>query len=115
MKELDDLITEWTLTLTNMEVMERLQAVGVPAGPSQNNEALINDPQLQFRDQFIETDHPEVGVRMSMGMQGRFSAVPERKYGASPLIGQHNDEVFRGFLGMSREEVDRLVEEEVIY
>ena len=45
-KELDALVTEWTLTLTNMEVMERLQAVGVPAGPSQNNEALINDPQL---------------------------------------------------------------------
>ena len=114
-RELDDLITQWTLTLTNLEVMERLQAVGVPAGPSQNNEALINDPQLQFRDQFIITDHPEVGRQMSMGMQGVFSAVPERKYGASPLIGQHNDDVFHGFLGMSREEIDRLVKEEVIY
>ena len=48
-------------------------------------------------------------------MQGVFSAIPERKYEASPLIGQHNDEVFHDFLGLSREEIDRLVEEEVIY
>ena len=114
-KELDALVTEWTLTLTNMEVMERLQAVGVPAGPSQNNEALINDPQLQFRNQFIETDHVEVGRRVSMGLQGQFSAIPERRYNAAPAMGQHNEEVFHDFLGLSREEIDRLVEEEVIY
>ena len=112
---MDALVTEWTLTLTNMEVMERLQAVGVPAGPSQNNEALINDPQLQFRNQFIETDHVEVGRRVSMGLQGQFSAIPERRYNAAPAMGQHNEEVFHDFLGLSREEIDRLVEEEVIY
>lgn len=114
-KELDELITEWTLTLTNLEVMERLQAVGVPAGPSQNNEALLNDPQLQFRDQFVETDHIEIGKRVSMGLQGRFSAIPERKYGAAPAIGQHNEEVFHDFLGLSREEIEQLMEEQVIY
>ena len=114
-RELDALITEWTLTLTNIEVMERLQAVGVPAGPSQNNEELINDPQLQFRDQFVETDHFEIGKRVSMGLQGQFSAIPERKYKAAPAIGQHNKEVFHDFLGLSQEEIEQLMDEEVIY
>ena len=52
---------------------------------------------------------------MSMGLQGQFSAIPERRYNAAPAMGQHNEEVFHDFLGLSREEIDRLVEEEVIY
>ena len=32
--------------------MEQLQAVGVPAGPSQNTLELMDDPQLQHRNQF---------------------------------------------------------------
>lgn len=113
--ELDELIAEWARDQTAVQVMERLQAVGVPAGPSQNNEALVNDPQLQSRGQFIETDHPEVGRRLTMGMQGMFSAIPERKYEPAPLVGQHNNEVFHDLLGLSHDEINRLIEEKVIY
>jgi len=113
--ELDGLITQWTKSQSALRVMERLQAVGVPAGPSQNNEELINDPQLQHRGQFIETDHPEVGRRVSMGMQGQFSTIPERKYGPSHLLGQHNNEVFHDLLGLSHDEITRLIDEQVIY
>ena len=115
LEELDDLIAQWTRDLTAVQVMERLQAAGVPAGPSQNNVELINDPQLQARGQFIETDHPEVGRRLTMAMQGMFSAIPERRYEPSPLLGQHNDKVFHDLLGVSHDEIKRLIDEQVIY
>ena len=115
LEELDGLITQWTLSQTAVQVMERLQAAGVPAGPSQNNEELVNDPQLQSRGQFIETDHPEVGRRLTMAMQGIFGAIPERRYEPAPLLGQHNDKVFHDLLGLSHDEIKRLIDEQVIY
>ena len=115
LKELDDLITQWTRNQTAVQAMERLQAAGVPAGPSQNNVDVMNDPQLQSRGQFIEMDHPEVGRRLTMAMQGMFSAIPERRYEPAPLLGQHNDKVFHDLLGLSHDEISRLIDEQVIY
>ena len=96
-------------------MIELLQAVGVPAGLSQSNEELINDPQPQSKGQFIETDHPEVGRRLTLGMRRVFSAIPERRYETSPMVGQHNDRVFHDLLGMSHDEINRLIDEWVIY
>ena len=112
---LDELITQWTWNQTPVQIMEQLQAVAVPSGPCQNNEELINDPQLQSRNQFIELDHPEVGKRLTMAMQGIFSAIPERRYEPAPLLGQHNDQVFHDLLGLPHHEIERLIEEQVIY
>jgi benzylsuccinate CoA-transferase BbsF subunit len=112
--ELDALVTEWTKPLSAQEVTEQLQAVGVPAGPSQNNLDLSNDPQLQHRGQFIEIDHPETGQRIQMAMQGIFSAIPERRYSHSPVLDQDNYMVFHDILGLSQEEIDQLIAEEVI-
>jgi benzylsuccinate CoA-transferase BbsF subunit len=111
---LDALVTAWTRTLTPRQVTERLQAVGVPAGPSQDGEEIANDPQLRHRGQIIELDHPEVGPRIHMGMQGLFGAIPERRYFPTAVYDEHNDLVFRDLLGLPREEIDRLVAEGVI-
>ena len=56
--ELDALIREWTLPQSGHSIMEQLQAVGVPAGPSQNTRELMDDPQLQHRNQFFENGQP---------------------------------------------------------
>jgi crotonobetainyl-CoA:carnitine CoA-transferase CaiB-like acyl-CoA transferase len=34
---------------------------------------------------------------------------------AAPVLGQHNDYVFGELLGMSKEEIERLVKEQIIY
>ena len=115
LSELDVLITEWTRPLEATDIMGRLQAEGISAGPSQNNLDMINDPQLQHRGQFIEIDHPETGKRLQMGMQGIFSAIPERRYSHSPVLDQDNHFVFHDILGVSEDEIEQLTEEGVIY
>jgi benzylsuccinate CoA-transferase BbsF subunit len=113
-EELDTLVAEWARELTALEIMETLQAKGVPAGPSQNAEDLIGDPQLWHRGQFMGMDHPEVGNRLMMAMQGVFSAIPERRYFPPPVFDQDNYFVFHEMLGLPKEEVEQLIEEGVI-
>ena len=112
--ELDALIREWTLPQSGHSIMEQLQAVGVPAGPSQDTLELMDDPQLQHRNQFFEMDNPHTGPRLSMAMQGIFSAIPERRYSPAPAFDRDNNKVFHDILGLSEDKIARLVEEGVI-
>ena len=47
-------------------------------------------------------------------MQGIFSAIPERQYFPAPAFDKDNDKVFHEILGLSKDEIARLVEEGVI-
>lgn len=111
--ELDALIAEWTKQHTNYEVMETLQGMGVAAGAAVDTEQFVQDPHLWARGFFLEVDHDEVGRRLYGGWPVHLSEV-EPQVGKAPLLGQHNQEVFRGILGLSEEEIQRLVEEQVI-
>ena len=112
--ELDEGVSGWTREHDHYEVMHLLQAVGVPAAPSLDAEGLATDPQLAARGFFVEIDHAELGPRVVPGLPGRFSAMPSFDYRPTPLLGEHNEEVFCGLLGLPRDEFDRLVEEQVI-
>jgi len=113
-EELDKLVGSWTKDYTHYEVMEILQRAGVPAGPSVNVEELVNDRHLKQRHFFIETDHSEVGKRTMLDLPWKFGSLSDREYRAGPCLGEHNDYVFGELLGLSKEEIARLVEEEVI-
>jgi len=114
-EELDRLVAEWTRSHTHYQVMEILQGVGVAAGPSCNVTDLFQDPHLRERGFFIEIDHPEMGKAPLIRTPWNVDGEAVGKYQPAPLIGEHNDHVFRTLLGMSQEEIDRLVEEKVIY
>ncbi len=112
---LDRLIGQWTIDRTHLEVMDILQRVGVAAVPSFNSEELYNDPHLKERGLFTEVYHPDVGKQIVVSPPWKFSATPARIYRRSPLFGEHNNYVFGELLGMSSDEIQRLVEEKVIY
>jgi len=114
-KELDRLIEEWTIAHTHYEVMEILQRVGVAAVPSFSNEDLFNDPHCQKREYLVPVQHPEVGQVFAIAPPWKFSATPARVTGPAPLLGEHNDYVFGELLGMSKDEIAKLAEENVFY
>jgi benzylsuccinate CoA-transferase BbsF subunit len=113
--ELDRLIESWTIGYTHYEVMETLQRHGVASGPSLNSEELVKDPHLRERGFFVEVDHPAVGKRLISGLSFSLNATPGGISRPAPLLGQHNEYVFGELLGMSRNEIARLEEEQVIY
>ena len=55
--ELDQIIAAWTSTQDQYQVMEKLQAAGVPAGPVLNARGLLADPHFRARGFFETVEH----------------------------------------------------------
>lgn len=114
--ELDLLVESWTCERTAEDVMTQLQAAGVRAGVVQTIADMVDrDPQLRQRGFYVTLDHPEAGPTVYDGIAARLSATPGEIRSAAPCLGEHNDYVYRGLLGMSENEINRLVVERVIY
>lgn len=114
-EELDEHIEAWTRNSTYYEITEILQSAGVAAFPVLSNRGLVEDPHLNNRGFFEEWDHPEIGKRKYDGVLWKMSKTPGKIRRHAPLVGQDNNHVFGELLGMSQGEIDRLVDEKVIY
>jgi crotonobetainyl-CoA:carnitine CoA-transferase CaiB-like acyl-CoA transferase len=104
---LDAAIGAWTCTLPVAEVVERLAAAGVPAGPVQSPTDLLADPQLRSRGMFWEVEVggetvvlPELGPKLS--------ASPGRTEHAGGALGAQTDAVLRELLGLDDDELARV-------
>jgi benzylsuccinate CoA-transferase BbsF subunit len=111
---LDNYVREWTLSLSDEQVMTLLQREGVPAGKVQNAESLAHDPQLRSRCFFIELNHPELGKNTADASPISLSNSPAKYNRASPTRGQDNEYVYGRLLGYSKAEIANLKEENVI-
>ena len=75
---------------------------------------MVADPQVQAREMFVEVDHPVFGRLKTTGTPLKLSETPGRVRTLAPLPGEHNEEVFVGLLGHSRDELARWQAEGVI-
>ncbi len=114
-KALDQLIGEWTSSHSQEEVTQALQKAGVAAMPVLDGPALIQDAHLRARGVLEPLQHPAIGERLTLSPPWRFSHTPARIRHPGPLLGGHNQYVLGGLLGMSSEEIESLVAEEVVY
>ena len=114
-EEMDRHIEAWTQNYTPYEVTEMLQKAGVAAFPCLSNRGLVEDPHLKARGFFEEWDHPEIGKRKYDGMTWKMSKTPGRIRKRAPLVGEHNNYVFGELLGLSQEEIGRLVQEKILF
>jgi benzylsuccinate CoA-transferase BbsF subunit len=110
--DLDMIINAWTVTRPAEEVMALMQARGIAAGVVETVEDQIQyDPQLKARQFFWEFDSPEPKKYVTSPPPYYRLAIRVRQ---GPLLGENNDYVFKGILGLSDEEVSELVKEGVI-
>jgi|GEM_PF-1312346 benzylsuccinate CoA-transferase BbsF subunit len=113
--ELDKLVEEWTSTRNATDVMNTLQAAGVPAGAAQRAPETIADPQLQHDVAFVELEHPVAGKRLYPNVAFRMSEAGGFKSTPAPLLGQHTIEICRNLLGMSEKSACNLADEGILY
>jgi benzylsuccinate CoA-transferase BbsF subunit len=113
--ELDQIISEWTASRSPQEVTQTLQAAGVAAMIAHDGRSLVEDPQLNERGLMEWVEHPLSGRRLLAGPPWRFSKTPASIRQPAPLLGQHNHYVLHDLLGMSEDEIQRLVDEEAVY
>ena len=114
-EELDRQIGEWTLGRMAREIMEMLQAAGIRAGIVNTMKDVYTDPQLAQRPQWIELEHPEIGKMHYQRPPFLLSKTPPGPSKRDPLLAEHNDYFYKELLGMSDDEYQNLVEEQVIY
>ena len=112
---LDEIISEWTIARTPIEVMQALQSAGVAAMPVYGGEEIVKDPHVLARGIIEEVEHPLMGKKHVLGPPWRLSKTPARVIRHGPLLGEHNDYVLGDLLGMSKEEMERLTADEVLY
>ncbi len=114
-KKLDRLIGEWTITQTPQEVMETLQREGVAATPCEDTEDRFFDQHFQERQVLVDVEHSATGVDWIPNVICRLSETPGGIRRPAPLLGEHNDYVFGDLLGLSKDEIEKLIQDKVIF
>jgi benzylsuccinate CoA-transferase BbsF subunit len=105
---LEELLGEWTRTLSPETATERLQAAGIAAFPTMTNQNLCEDPHLAARGFFVELEHAEVGKRKHAGIPWKHSETPCSVERPAPLLGEHTRDVLGRVLGYASGEIDEL-------
>jgi crotonobetainyl-CoA:carnitine CoA-transferase CaiB-like acyl-CoA transferase len=104
---LDAVFVPWFLARTRQEVMLACQARRIPVGLCCTIPELLDDPQYAASGFFQAIEHPHSGTARYPG--GAFimhsaAGVCSR----APLLGEHNPQVYAGWLGLSPHEQARL-------
>lgn len=107
------LIEEWTSQHTKWDVLEKLNAFNVPCGPILSTRELIEDESLAANEMVVTVDHPERGPFKTVGCPLKLSDSPV-EVRRSPLLGEHNDEIFGEMLGIPADELAALKSNGVI-
>jgi crotonobetainyl-CoA:carnitine CoA-transferase CaiB-like acyl-CoA transferase len=114
--ELDECVAGWTSIRDKWEITRLLQSHGVPAGPVQTFEEIVDhDPQLRHRDFFVEGTHPLLGPHRWESSAVKLSESPSRLHPTWPLLGQDNDYVLGEVLKVDPERRARLEDEGVFW
>jgi crotonobetainyl-CoA:carnitine CoA-transferase CaiB-like acyl-CoA transferase len=111
---LEQVITAWTQTLTAAQLLEALQAIGVPSAKVTRVAELVEDPHLAHRGQILAMQHPRAGTVPMQGFSVQFADSPMRLRHVPPMLGQHTDEVLGEWLSLGADRIGELREHGVV-
>jgi crotonobetainyl-CoA:carnitine CoA-transferase CaiB-like acyl-CoA transferase len=111
---LKPILDKWMEERTNEEAIQILLNHGVPVGPSQNARDLVSCGQLAARNMIVDIQDPIGGKKKVVGSPVKLSEVPEIEVEPAPVLGEHTQEVLRGLLGISADEIAALQKEKVV-
>ena len=98
-------ITEFCRRYTKEELYEEGQKRRIAVTPINTVGEFMNSEQVKTREAFIDMEHPVIGKYAHFGPVPRLSETPGRVTRTAPLIGEHNEEIYGGELGMSNDDL----------
>ena len=111
---LDGWIGELTARFSVDELYREGQHRHLAITPVSTAAAVANDPHLAARDYFVARMHPGAGALRYPGAPYRLSETPWRMARPAPTVGEHNDEIYQGELGLSADDCRALARQGVI-
>jgi len=113
-EELRPLISEIIVEKTTEEWKEELIEAGIPSGPINNIKMVVEDEQINARNMIQEIEHPTVGKVKMAGIPIKINGCSDSIRFSSPILGQHNEEIFKEYLNYSEKHIKKLKEENII-
>ncbi|QGP91625.1 Acetyl-CoA:oxalate CoA-transferase [Neomoorella glycerini] len=111
--ELEPILFEVFRQKTTAEWIEIIETAGIPCGPINTVDKVVNDPQVRAREMVVEIDHPVAGKQLIHGVPVKLSDTPGRVRQPAPVLGQHTREVLQKY-GLTAEEINLLAQEGVV-
>lgn len=112
---IDERLRVWTEAHDRDEIVEKLRTRGVVASAiADPSRIFATNPQLRARRYFETPDHPVVGPMPLPGFPFRFASVERWLRTTAPTLGEHNEQVLGGILGLTAEELAALTADGVI-
>jgi succinate---hydroxymethylglutarate CoA-transferase len=94
--------------------LDKLKAVGVPCGRINSVADALDDPHTTARDMIETVEHSTIGALKMLGIPFKFSDTACSVRRAPPTLGQHNDEILKGELGLDEKAIAELRQTKVI-
>ncbi len=107
-REVDTALAAWTRGLDKREVMTLVQGLGIASGAVLGPMELLDDPHLEARNMHRRMTRAFTGEHRYPEFPIRFSDAACGQRTPAPTLGQHNEEVLTGLLGVSPEELTAL-------
>jgi formyl-CoA transferase len=97
---LDAHISEWTRRSTVAELLETLEAGGVPCGRIYRAPDMLADPQYAARQSIVSVEHPVFGPIRMQNVHPKLSETPGEVSWPGPPLGEHTASVLAEKLGV---------------
>ncbi len=114
MEEVDGLVQAWCKERSVEEVFAILKKFGVPCSPLPTFDQVANDPHLLSREMIVEVDQPVSGKVKLSGSVYKMTKTPGDRRKRIPGVGEHNEEIYGGLLGIDAQGIQKLKDDSVI-
>ncbi len=107
-------VADWIASMDRERVMEICLEHQVPAGPVNSIADIFSDPHFRARGNLLVVDEPDIGEVVIPAPVPRLSETPGKVLSLGPGLGQDNEGIYGGLLGLSADELAQLKREDVI-
>ncbi len=101
--ELKKIIEGWTINHKSEDLIEIITKAGVPCGPVNTIDKILEDPNTAYRKMLFEFDHPIAGKMVTANSLLNFSLTECKEHLRPPVLGEYTEEVMSKVLGYSQE------------
>lgn len=112
--KINEHIAEFFRSYTRREIVKLGQSFSIPISSVNTAQDIVESEQFNAVGFFKSIIHPVMGEVKFPTAPYRFSKTPWRAKRAAPLLGEHNEEIFCNRLGVSRDELIRLRQSDII-
>lgn len=106
--EVNRLVGDWVAGMDHHDLAERCRLGDVPFGLINTMADVYSDPHVRFRKNLVELTTAEEGAVTVPNVLPHLSVTPGRVTSLGPRLGEHNDEIYKGLLGLNDDELERL-------